>query len=139
MTPIAVPQISVNRASLDYGNAVRTTFSAPHSSKVVVLMRFQQTFRSRGQSYNSYQVRVTHAGLIVMDAIVDYPIIADPHAPLDLRRYDGATAFVLENALLTVGTSNAAPVAAYQAYTRSALQGALDAVTPAQPTLATAA
>jgi hypothetical protein len=127
-----VPQLAVDRASLDEGHAVRTRFSARTAPMIVVLLRHQETFSSRGQSYNAYQVRVTLAGLIVIDAIVDYPIIADPHAPLDLRRYDGPTAFALENAILSVFDSKIPVIAAHQTYTRNALQAALDALAPAQ-------
>jgi hypothetical protein len=133
-----VPQLSVDRASLDDGHAVRTRFSAAQAPKIVVLLRHQQTYTNRGQSYNSYQVRVTLAGLIVLDAIMDYPIIADPHAPLDLRRYDGPTTFALENAIRGIFDSTIPVIAANQTYTRNALQAALDALAPS-PALPAAA
>ena len=128
MTSIVAPTFTVIRTSLEERRAVRTTFAASRTPKVVVLLQFRETFSSHGQLYNSYQARVTHAGIIILDAIVDYPIIADPHAPLDLRRYDGATAFVLENAVDAIGSSAVRVVAAHQAYTRSALQSALAAL-----------
>jgi hypothetical protein len=133
-----VPQLTVDRASLDDGHAVRTRFSAAQAPKIVVLLRHQQTYTNRGQSYNSYQVRVTLAGLIVLDAIMDYPIIADPHAPLDLRRYDGPTMFALENAIRGIFDSTIPVIAANQTYTRNALQAALDALAPS-PALPAAA
>ena len=127
-----VPQLAVDRASLDDGHAVRTRFSAAQAPKIVVLLRHQQTFTNCGQSYNAYGVRVTLAGLVVLDAIMDYPIIADPHAPLDLRRYDRPTAFALENAIQGIYDSTIPVIAAHQTYTRNVLQAALDALAPAQ-------
>lgn len=119
---------SVRRAMIDHGTAYRATIGFQNSASIVVVLRFLRTMRRNGQAFNVYHARVVYGGDALLTAVVEYPIIADPEALLDLRRYDGVTSFLLE---ATLGTKNAQPVAKMEA--------ALAVLAPASTSFAVAA